>query len=59
MCRRLTPNSVHKDSTPPSLAEMRMRAQAYSWARNQLGDEAINFVIEDDATLYHQTFLDD
>jgi len=50
---------LHRDGTPPSLVEMRTRAQAYSWARKQLGNEAINIVIEDDATLYHQTFLDD
>jgi hypothetical protein len=50
---------LREHMVPPTLAERRARALAYSQAREQLGDDAINIVIEDEITLYYQSFLDD
>jgi hypothetical protein len=50
---------LREHMVPPTLAERRARALAYSQARDQLGDDAINIVIEDENTFYYQSFLDD
>jgi hypothetical protein len=50
---------VYQHISPPTAAEIRDRADAYSWGRDQLGDEAVNIVIEDETALYYQDFLDD
>jgi hypothetical protein len=43
----------------PTFAEKQARARAHSWAREQLGNEAVAIATEDEFTLYHQGFLDD
>jgi hypothetical protein len=53
------PRSCSITALPPSLAEARARTRAYSWARKQLGNEAVTIVIEDEVDLYHQNVLDD
>jgi hypothetical protein len=50
---------LYENTAPPSSKERRARALAYAEAREQLGGEAVNIVIEDDVTLYCQDFLDD
>lgn len=50
---------LYENTVPPSLEEIRARAQAYAQAREQLGDEAIAIAIEDEVTLHCQDFLED
>jgi hypothetical protein len=50
---------LQENTKPPSTAERRARARAYSQARDQLGDEAVAIVIEHETTLRYQSFLDD